>query len=240
MKRRSRSITRSISLVLLVLGIGSATHTLAAGEENPKPVTVTGPVEIGSPVEILGPVEIENLPYVEGHVTVGNFPDSQRVIVEGVDGPPVPVVGGVFLIPDQSGDTSTVRVEGVDDEVNAYVVGGTLTVENLDDLLPPPRVRGGQDVIQIASGTSGLEIFSLPPDVTMTDLVVYNAGSRGSCMVELCEQQASGCYLFFSFEPDQGLNSINLNTGIDGPTVIRVGAQIGACGMSLLWSGFED
>jgi hypothetical protein len=240
MKRELRGITRSILLVLLVVGIGSASGAPAAEADNPKPVEVIGPVEIGSPVEITGPVQIGNLPYVEGHVTIGNFPESQRVVIEGVEGPPVPVVGGVFLIPDHSGQTSRVRVEGVDDEVPAYVVGGTVTVENLDDLLPPARVRGGQDVIQIPSGTPGLETFQVPADVTLTDLVVYSAGARGSCLVELCEQRSNGCYLFFSFEPDQGLNSINLNTGIDGHTVIRVGAQIGACGMSLLWSGFEN
>ena len=61
----------------------------------------------------------------------------------------------------------------------------------------------------------------------------------GAELVDICDQRSDGCHLFFSFEPKQGLNSINLNTGIDGPAYIRVGRQIGTCGMSLLWSGYS-
>lgn len=227
MQRQCRINSFLLTLVLALATASSAQSARAADEDNPKPVQVIGPVEVG------------NLPAVSGNVSVDNFPVSQRVVIEGVDGPPVPVVGGVFLIPDASGRPNSVTVDEINDEVPVYVVGGTVSVENLDNSAPE-RVRGGQDVIVIESGTSGLQTFSVPPDVTLTDLVVYNAGAYRSCMVELCEQRPDGCHLFFSFEPDQGLNSINLNTGIDGHTVIRVGQQGGGCGMSLLWSGFSN
>lgn len=226
---------KNIALLLmptLVLAAVAAEHGAVAAElDNPKPVTVVGPVDVS------GTVEVGNLPDVTGNVSVDNFPASQRVVIEGVEGPPVPIVGGVFLIPDPAGRPNTVRVEAVEDEVPVYVVGGTVTVENLEDVVPE-RVRGGQDVIRIESGT-GLETFNIPADVTLTDLIVYNAGEYRSCLVDICDQRSDGCHLFFSFEPEQGLNSINLNTGIDGPAYIRVGRQIGACGMSLLWSGYS-
>ena len=97
MQSRFKNIALFLMPTLVLAAVSADRGAGAADIDNPKPVTVVGPVEVS------GTVEVGNLPDVTGNVSVDNFPASQRVVIEGVDGPPVPIVGGVFLIPDPAG-----------------------------------------------------------------------------------------------------------------------------------------
>jgi hypothetical protein len=234
--------TQAVQLLICSVLLSYPAVVFAASADHPKPVEVIGPVEVSNlpgTQAITGSVSVDNLPAVQqvsGNVTVTNPPaDPLHVIIDGTNGPPVDVVGAVNVmnLPDVTlGDVAP------NVEVPVWVVGGEVTVANLDKLTPT-LVEGGADVIN--PHESSPEIIHVDSGIVLTDLVVYNAGAFRTCLVELGKQYPDGWISFFSFEPDQGLNQISLKSGIQTsaahPLSVHVSNGAGACGASLLWTG---